>query len=73
MILFAQAKKAASQLLLQITLIPVQVTGERALTQGVAMSMGREEGMILKTNSEVKWIGGTNALTREKRQVGLKT
>ena len=73
MILFAQAKKAASQLILQITLIPVQMTGERALTQGVAMSMGREEGMILKTNSEVKWIGGTNALTMEKRQVGLKT
>lgn len=42
------------------------MTGEGALTQGVATSMGRGEGTILKTNSEAKWIGGTNALTREK-------
>ena len=47
--------------------------GERALTWGVAASIGRGEGIILKTNSEVIWIGGTNAWTREKKKVGLKT
>lgn len=46
--------------------------GERALTWGVAVSTGRGEGMTLKTNSEVKQIGGTNAWTREKKKVGLK-
>lgn len=46
--------------------------GERALTWGVAVSTERGEGMILKTNSEVKEIGGTNACTREKNKVGLK-
>lgn len=66
-------KKVASQFILQITLRPVQMRGGRALTWGVAASIGRGEGIILKTNSEVKWIGGTNAWTREKKKVGLKT
>lgn len=48
--------------------------GEGALTRGVAMGMGRGrgEGMILKDNSEVKWIG-CNAWIRGEKKVGLKT
>lgn len=46
--------------------------GEGALTSGVAMGRGRGEGMILKDNSEVKWIG-CNAWIREEKKVGLKT